>query len=107
MHLYLLGEILLTLYLYFISYFYTQTVPLTWTAPLRLLFFGVAVHVICDKLSKFSLIIRSEAPKKNWKFGLLLFGVPFVVLGVYYLAYYPGGLIIDTFNQWYRWTKDF
>lgn len=107
MSLYLLGEILLTLYLYFISYFYTQTVPLTWTAPLRLLLFGAAVYVICGKLSKFSLTIRSEAAKNNWKFGLLLFGVSFAVLGIYYLAYYPGGLTSDTFNQWYQVDKGF
>lgn len=107
MSLYIAGEILLTLYLYLVSYFYTQTPPLTWTAPLRLLFFGAAVHIICRWLSGRSLEIRSKAGKMNWRFGILLFGVTFAVLGLYYLAYYPGGLIIDTFNQWYQVDKGF
>ena len=35
--LYEVGKILLTLYLYFISYFYTLSVPLSWTTPVRLI----------------------------------------------------------------------
>lgn len=101
------GEILLTIYLYFISYFYTQTVPLTWAAPLRLLVIWLLVHKICGWLSGRYIVIFREAQKKNWKFGLLLLGSTFVVLGLYYAAYYPGGLIVDTFNQWYQVDKGF
>lgn len=45
--------------------------------------------------------------KKNIKFGLIIFGMTAGVLGAYYIAYYPGGLIIDTFNQWYQVQKGF
>lgn len=107
MKLYIIGEILLTLYLYFISYFYTQTFPLTWTAPLRLVVFGIVVHKVCSWLSKKHIDIYQNAQKKDWRFGLLLFAATFIILCIYYIAYYPGGLIIDTFNQWYQVDKGF
>lgn len=105
--LYLVGELLLTVYLYFISYFYTLTVPLTWTAPLRLVLIGFIVHKCCGWLSGKQLIIRREAKKKDWKFALLLAGITFLIMGMYFLAYYPGGLTSDTFNQWYQVDKGF
>ena len=105
--LYMVGEIFLTIYLYFVSYFYTQTVPLTWTSPLRLAVAWFLVHKVCGWLSGKYIAIRKEAKAKNWKFGLLLFESTFVILGLYYVAYYPGGLIIDTFNQWYQVDKGF
>ena len=48
-----------------------------------------------------------ESDKKNWKFGLAMFGLTFIVMGIYYLAYYPGGLLTDTFNQWYQVEKGY
>ncbi len=63
-----LGKGVLTIYLYLISYFYTLSYPWSWSAPLR----------------------------------LIGFGIPMILLGVYYVAFYPGGIIIDSFNQWYQ-----
>ena len=105
--LYMAGEIFLTIYLYFVSYFYTQTVPLTWTSPLRLVLAWFLVHKICTWLSGWHIAIRQEVKGKNWKFGLLLYGSTFIILGFYFAAYYPGGLTIDTFNQWYQVDKGF
>lgn len=107
MKLYIAGEVLLTIYLYFVSYFYTQTVPLTWTSPLRLLVIGFAVHKICGWISGKHICILGAARKRDWKFGLVLFGITFAILCMYYVAYYPGGLIVDTFNQWYQVDKGF
>lgn len=36
-----------------------------------------------------------------------MFGLTFIVMGIYYLAYYPGGLLTDTFNQWYQVEKGY
>ena len=63
-----LGKGVLTIYLYLISYFYTLSYPWSWSAPLRLIVFGISM----------------------------------ILLGVYYVAFYPGGIIIDSFNQWYQ-----
>lgn len=103
--LFLAGEILLTLYLYFISYFYTLSVPLSWTTPLRLAGFFVLVHVICNYLQKLKLCMRTQPVRLNWRFGILIFALTAGVLGLYYAAYYPGGIIVDSFNQWYQVQK--
>lgn len=100
--MYILGEILLTLYLYLISYFYCLSVPLSWSSLIRVPIIYLAVHYICKGLQKIKIYIREDAGKKNWKFGAAVFGLTILILGVYYIAYYPGGLIIDTFNQWYQ-----
>ncbi len=100
--MYIAAKILLTLYLYFISYFYTLSVPLSWTTPIRLAVCYIVVHFICKWLQQVQVKILKERKKKNWKFGLIVFGFSVVVLGCYYLAYYPGGLTLDTFNQWYQ-----
>lgn len=107
MKLYIVGEILLTVYLYFVSYFYTLTVPLTWDTPLRLIVIGGVVHFGCRWLSGKYLEIRKQAEKRKWKFGLVVFGIVFTIMGLYYVAYYPGGLTIDTFNQWYQVDKGY
>ena len=104
---YLVGEAFLTVYLYFISYFYTLTIPLTWSAPIRLLLIGSCVHFICRWLSGKHIMINDAPGKKDWRFGVLLFCVVFLVMGLYYVAYYPGGLIVDTFNQWYQVDKGY
>ena len=98
----LLGKCILTLYLYLISYFYTLSYPWSWSAPLRLIGFGILVHVACEALKKIRITIRSEASKWNWRFGAAVFGISMILLGVYYVAFYPGGIIIDSFNQWYQ-----
>ena len=100
--LYEVGKVLLTLYLYFISYFYTLSVPLSWTTPVRLIGIYVCVQLVCKWIRKIKIEIKVESDKKNWKFGLAMFGLTFIVMGIYYLAYYPGGLLTDTFNQWYQ-----
>ena len=105
--LYEVGKILLTLYLYFISYFYTLSVPLSWTTPVRLIGIYVCVQLICKWIRKIKIEIKVESDKKNWKFGLAMFGLTFIVMGIYYLAYYPGGLLTDTFNQWYQVEKGY
>ena len=56
---------------------------------------------------KIKIEIKVESDKKNWKFGLAMFGLTFIVMGIYYLAYYPGGLLTDTFNQWYQVEKGY
>ena len=98
----LLGKCILTLYLYLISYFYTLSYPWSWSAPLRLIGFGILVHVACEALKKIRITIRSEASKWSWRFGAAVFGISMILLGVYYVAFYPGGIIIDSFNQWYQ-----
>ena len=97
-----LGKGVLTIYLYLISYFYTLSYPWSWSAPLRLIGFGILVHVVCEALKKIRITIRSEASKWNWRFGAAVFGISMILLGVYYVAFYPGGIIIDSFNQWYQ-----
>ncbi|MCC8140504.1 MAG: DUF6020 family protein [Lachnospiraceae bacterium] len=98
--MYLFAKIVLTVYLYLISYFYTLSVPLSWDAPLRLVVIYACVHVVCRFLQKFKITIQEEPKRWNWKFGLLIAALTWLVLGAYYLAWYPGGLITDTFNQW-------
>lgn len=105
--MYLAAEIALTIYLYLISYFYTLSVPLSWTSPVRAAAIYGIVHFGCKYLRKIKIHILNEPQKKNWKFGCGIFIFSMLVLGVYYLAYYPGGLIIDTFNQWYQVQKGF
>lgn len=105
--MYLAGKIILSLYLYLISYFYTLSVPLSWTTPIRLLGIYGVVHFVCKGLEKVHIQVLEQARKKNWKFGAAVFGLVFFILGIYYLAYYPGGLIIDTFNQWYQVQKGY
>ena len=105
--LYEVGKVLLTLYLYFISYFYTLSVPLSWTTPVRLIGIYVCVQLVCKWIRKIKIEIKVESDKKNWKFGLAMFGLTFIVMGIYYLAYYPGGLLTDTFNQWYQVEKGY
>lgn len=105
--MYLIAKILLTLYLYCISYFYTLSFPLSLTAPIRLLFFYVIVHFSCDWLAKRRIMVLPRARKKSWKFGLFIFCMAFLIMGMYYIAYYPGGLIVDTFNQWYQVEKGY
>lgn len=99
------GEILLTLYLYLISYFYTLAVPLSWTSPLRLIVIYMVVHGICRWLGTKKIQVLGEPRKMNRKFGIVVFLIAVVILGVYYAAYYPGGIIIDSFNQWYQVDK--
>lgn len=99
------GEILLTIYLYLISYFYTLSVPLSWTTPLRLIVIYGAVHMICGWLSEKRIELLESPRKMNWKFGVLVFLAAGLILGLYYAAYYPGGIIIDSFNQWYQVDK--
>lgn len=101
----LAGEILLTLYLYFISYFYTLSVPLSWTAPLRLAVLFLAVHMICRWMRRLKIRMYRRPRKMNKKFGLLMFLLTAGILGLYYIAYYPGGIIVDSFNQWYQVQK--
>lgn len=100
-------QVLLTLYLYLISYFYTLSVPLSWTTPMRLIVIYICVHLACCGIQKIRIEIRKEPGKKNWKFGLTVFCMVFLVMGIYYLAYYPGGLLTDTFNQWYQVDKGY
>ena len=105
--MYLAGELLLTLYLYFISYFYTLSVPLSWTAPLRLAGLYALVHYLCKVLRRVKFELPGNQGKKKIGFGLLVFFLTTLILGIYYVAYYPGGLIIDTFNQWYQVQKGY
>lgn len=105
--MYLAGKILLTLYLYFISYFYTLSYPVSWTAPVRILVFYGISHCVCTYLQRVKIQIMEQAQKKNLKFGAGIFGLAFFALGIYFVAYYPGGLFIDTFNQWYQVDKNF
>ena len=60
------------------------------------------VHCICEWLGKRKLKLLAVPRKMNWKFGLVIFLLSALILGIYYLAYYPGGIIIDSFNQWYH-----
>lgn len=76
MKLYIAGEVLLTIYLYFVSYFYTQTVPLTWTSPLRLLVIGFAVHKICGWISGKHISILNASRKKIGSSGWCCSGSP-------------------------------
>ena len=101
------GEVLLTVYLYLISYFYTLSPPLSLTAPLRLLVFYGMVHLGCGQLKKIRFALADEAGRKNLKFGVLVFAATAAVLIVYWIAWYPGGLIVDTFNQWYQVQQGF
>ena len=94
------GKVLLTIYLYLLSYFYQLSYPISWSAPLRLILAGILVHVICEAVKKVRISILAEPKKWNWKFGAVVFGISVVLLGVYYIAFYPGGIIIDSFNQW-------
>lgn len=80
--LYEVGKILLTLYLYFISYFYTLSVPLSWTTPVRLIGIYICVQLICKWIRKIKIEIKVESDKKNWKFGLAMFGLTFIVMGI-------------------------
>ncbi|MCD8197590.1 MAG: DUF6020 family protein [Lachnospiraceae bacterium] len=100
--MYLFAKILLTVYLYLISYFYTLSVPASWDAPLRFAAIYVCVHVICHFLQKLRVTILDEPGHLNWRFGLVSAALAWAVLGIYYAAWYPGGLIVDTFNQWYQ-----
>ncbi|MCD8363514.1 MAG: DUF6020 family protein [Lachnospiraceae bacterium] len=100
--MFLFAKIVLTLYLYLISYFYTLSVPISWDAPLRLIVIYACVHVVCHFLQKLKITIADEPGPLNWKFGLASAALTWAVLGIYYAAYYPGGLITDTFNQWYQ-----
>lgn len=104
---YQIGKIALTLYLYFISYFYTLSPPLSWTSPIRLLVFYLIVHYVCRWIANRGIQILPKAKKKSWKFGAGIFGIIAAILGIYYIAYYPGGLMIDTFNQWYQVDKGY
>ena len=83
--LYEVGKVLLTLYLYFISYFYTLSVPLSWTTPVRLIGIYVCVQLVCKWIRKIKIEIKVESDKKNWKFGLAMFGLTFIVMGIYCL----------------------
>ena len=103
---YLAGKLILTLYLYFISYFYTLSYPLSWTSPIRLIVIYLAVHYVCEWLGKKKIALLAVSRKMNWKFGFFIFLISVLILGVYYLAYYPGGIIIDSFNQWYQVQKE-
>lgn len=100
-HIYVLGEILLTVYLYLISYFYTLSVPLSWTAPIRLALIYAVVHFGLKWLSGRSIALRAQSGKLNWKFGAVIFLISAAILGIYYVAYFPGGICSDSFNQWY------
>lgn len=104
---YIAGKLILTLYLYLISYFYTLSYPLSWTSPIRLIVIYLFVHCICEWLGKRKLKLLAVPRKMNWKFGLVIFLLSALILGIYYLAYYPGGIIIDSFNQWYQVQKGF
>lgn len=105
--MYLAGKISLTVYLYLISYFYTLSVPLSWTTPIRLVLFYLLVDFLCEKLQRVNLEILTERRAKNYKFGTMVFLTTIAVMLLYYLAYYPGGLCSDTFNQWYQVDKGF
>lgn len=105
--IYVIGEILLTVYLYLVSYFYTLSWPWSWTALFRLFIIGGLVHGICKKVQNIRISIYEESEEKDWRFGAGIFVSIEVILGIYYIAYYPGGLIIDTFNQWYQVDKGF
>jgi hypothetical protein len=105
--MYLAGKIILTLYLYCISYFYTLSVPVSWTAPIRLLVIYALVHYVCKWLSSKTLGKAENKERWNWRFGLLIFVMTVGIMGSYYAAYYPGGLTSDTFNQWYQVQKDY
>ena len=102
---YIAGKLILTLYLYLISYFYTLSYPLSGTSPIRLIVIYLFVHCICEWLGKRKLKLLAVPRKMNWKFGLVIFLLSALILGIYYLAYYPGGIIIDSFNQWYQVQK--
>lgn len=104
---YLAGKILLTLYLYCISYFYSFSAPWSWTAPVRLLLIYGLVHVICGFLQKVKIPIRRSPAPMNWRFGICIFFMAALSLGIYYAAYYPGGICSDSFNQWYQVQKGF
>lgn len=101
-YVYAAGEILLTIYLYLISYFYTLSVPLSWTAPIRLVIIYAAVHFSLKWLSGRKIVLRDQPGKLNWKFGGVIFLISAGILGLYYAAYYPGGICSDSFNQWYQ-----
>lgn len=105
--MYLTGEILLTVYLYFISYFYTLSVPWSWTSLLRIAVIYTATHFLCKKLETINISVAVNRGKVNWKFGLGVFTGTFLVMLLYYAGYYPGGLTPDTFNQWYQVDKGF
>ncbi len=105
--MYLAGKVLLTLYLYFISYFYTLSVPLSWTSPVRLVLIYLAVNFVCEKVQCIKVPVLEERKNKNYKFGAGVFAGTFLFMLLYYLAYYPGGLCSDTFNQWYQVDKGF
>ena len=98
----LAGKLLLTLYLYLISYFYSLSVPFSWTSLPRFILIYLAVHVLCRVIGNIKLRFLDEPKKMDLKFGGLIFLLTAGVMGVYYAAYYPGGVIIDSFNQWYQ-----
>lgn len=105
--MYLAGKILLTIYLYFISYFYTLSVPWSWTSLLRIAVIYAAVHVLCEKLTNIKVAISADRGKINWIFGAGVFAGTLAVMLLYYAGYYPGGFTPDTFNQWYQVDKGF
>lgn len=105
--MYLAGKILLTIYLYCISYFYTLSVPWSWTSLLRIAGIYAAVHFLCKKLTNIKITITTGRGAVNWKFGSCVFAGTLVVMLLYYAGYYPGGLNPDTFNQWYQVEKGF
>lgn len=105
--MYLAGKILLTIYLYCISYFYTLSFPWSWTSLLRIAVIYAAVHFLCEKLTNIKIIISTDRGKTNWKFGAGVFAGTLLIMLLYYAGYYPGGLTPDTFNQWYQVDKGF
>lgn len=64
------------------------------------------VQVLCSALGNIRIRLLDEPKKMNVKFGALLFLLAAGVMGIYYAAYYPGGVIVDSFNQWYQVQHD-
>ncbi|GEM_PF-6687885 len=60
---------------------------------------ALAVHYIFGMMLLTSFILRLSTEAHERRF-ILYFSIPFLVFMVYYLAYFPGNMSVDSLNQW-------